>query len=268
MSILGAIAGDIIGSRFEHSPIKTTDFELFAVGCRFTDDTVLTVAVADALLSGRNYSAVLEGYYYRYPQVPYGARFHDWARGREHLPYFSWGNGSAMRVSPVAYVSLDPDIVLAEAQRSAEVTHNHPEGIRGAQAVALGILLARTGVTKADISKQIEARFGYDLSKSVADIRPHYVCDLSCQHSVPEAFACFLDSKDFESAVRNAVSLGGDADTIACISGSLAAAFYGGVPAWLEQRVEHYLDGFLMAVARSFIGRFGNVEQVGRENAG
>jgi len=259
MSILGAIAGDIIGSPYEHYPIKATDFPLFGSACRFTDDTVLTIAVADALLHDGEYARSMEDYYYRYPMVPYGARFHDWASGHDHKPYNSWGNGSAMRVSPVAYAAQNAESVLAEAQRSAEVTHNHPEGVRGAQATALAVFLARTGHTKEAICDQVQDRFGYDLSQTVAQIRPGYSCDLSCQHTVPQAIVCFLDSSGFEETVRNAVSLGGDADTMACIAGSIAAPFYG-VPDWIRQQVLSLLDEPLLEVTQSFTLRYEEVE--------
>ena len=255
--MLGAIAGDIIGSPYEHEPIKTTDFPLFRPTSRFTDDTVLTVAVAEALLRQRDYTRLLEDYYYRYPGVPYGARFHDWASSHDHLPYQSWGNGSAMRVSPVAYAHSDVDAVLGEAKRSAEVTHDHPEGVRGAQATALAIFLARQEVDKPDIRAEIQCRFGYDLTRRVEDIRPDYKCDLSCQHTVPEALICFLDSSDFEDAVRLAVSLGGDADTMACITGSVAEPFYGGIPESIRTETLSRLDERIIAVISEFHIRYG-----------
>jgi ADP-ribosylglycohydrolase len=266
MSILGAIAGDMIGSRFEHDPTKSLQFELFSAGSRFTDDTVLTLAIASALLGDQDYGRALESFYYRYPTLPYGARFHDWARGLTHEPYNSWGNGSAMRVSPVAYASQDVEWVLAEAKRSAEVTHSHPEGIRGAQAVALSILLARLGAAKADIKREVEERFHYNLSRTVWEVRPGYVCYLSCQHTVPEAIICFLDSDDFEGAVRNAVSLGGDADTMACITGSISAPFYGGLPLPIQREVTRRLDEYMLEVCQAFATRFEGVEAFAAAN--
>jgi ADP-ribosylglycohydrolase len=254
--MLGAIAGDIIGSAYEHAPIKTTGFPLFQAFSRFTDDTVLTVAVADALLHGGDYDRFLADYYHRYPFVPYGGLFHAWARSNDRRPYNSWGNGSAMRVSPVAYALPDMDSVLREARLSAEVTHNHPEGIRGAQATALAVFLARKGASKREIREAIQGGFGYDLSRHVDDIRPDYQCDLSCQHTVPEAMICFLESSGFEDAVRKAVSLGGDADTMACITGAVAEPFYGGVPEHIRREARLRLDQHLLGVLDRFAAEY------------
>ena len=255
--MLGAITGDIIGSVYEHYPIKTKDFELYAPHCRFTDDTALTVAVADALLKDRNYSRSLERFYYHYPRVPYGARFHDWASSHDQLPYNSWGNGSAMRVSPVAYCFDSLEEVLEEAKQSAEVTHNHPEGIKGAQAVAAAILWARKGRDKNFIKEEVCRRFDYDLSRSLDVIRPVYTCDLSCQHTVPEAIICFLESDSFEDCIRNAVSLGGDADTMACIAGSIAEAFYG-IPDYFIEKSMSYLDERIIYILQKFSESYGS----------
>ncbi len=252
-AMLGAIAGDIIGSVYEHQPVKTTEFALFAPGCRFTDDTVLTVAIADCLLTGKSYARTLEDYYYRYPNAGFGARFDAWARSHEHKPYNSWGNGSAMRVSPVGWGFSDLQQVLDEAKKSAEITHDHPEGIKGAQATAAAIFLARTGNSKADIKRGIETAFGYDLSRTLAEIRPTYSFDISCQGTVPQAITAFLESTGYEDAVRNAISLGGDSDTLACITGGIAEAFYGGVPDFIASRVMKILDTSLAATARLFI---------------
>lgn len=258
MRLLGAIAGDMIGAPYEHQPIKTVDFPLFSPASRFTDDTVLTVAIADALLNGGDYVRSLERYFYRYPTLPYGGGFYDWATSHDHRPYNSWGNGSAMRVSPVAYAATNVASVLAEAERSAQITHNHPEGIKGAQATALAVFLARKQSPKEEIRKEIESRFGYNLSRSLEQIGPGYVCDLSCQHTVPEAFICFFESTSFEDAVRKAVSLGGDADTMACIAGSMAEAFYGGVPRDIEVETLSRLDDGILDTLTRFTQRFGN----------
>ena len=255
--MMGAIAGDIIGSVYEHSPVKTVDFDLFPFGSTFTDDTVLTAAVADALLRGRDYADAFEDFYYKYPNVPYGARFHDWARAREHAPYNSWGNGSAMRVSPIAHARDDLEEVVREAARSAAVTHDHEEGVRGAEAVAASVFLAWTGGSKADVRDLVSGRFGYDLSRPLDEIRPEYVCDLSCRNTVPQAVECFLESESFESCVRNAVSLGGDADTMACIAGSIAEPFYGGVPEAIRTRVTARLDERLATLILDFSRRYG-----------
>ncbi len=182
--------------------------------------------------------------------------FKIWGESSSSEPYNSWGNGSAMRVSPVGLAFDDLDAVLQEAKRTAEVTHNHPEGIKGAQATAAAIFLARTGYNKNQLKSYIENTFGYDLSQTLAAIRPNYQFDLSCQGSVPQAIIAFLESEDFEDAVRNGVSLGGDSDTIACITGSIAQAFYGGVPEFIAQRALNYLDEPLRAVTEEFISKY------------
>lgn len=255
--MLGAIAGDVIGSVHEAAGTKTKDFPLFTADSRFTDDTVLTVAVADCLLHGRDYVESLHDYFHAYPTAGFGGTFFFWAAGRRREPYNSWGNGSAMRVSPVAHAFDSLDEVLAEAKRSAAVTHNHEEGIRGAQATAAAIFLARTGGSKDAIRDYVERAFGYDLSGRLDDLRPGYKFDVSCQGSVPPAILAFLESADFEDAVRNAISLGGDADTMACIAGAIAEAYYGGVPAAIERQVLGLLDERLRAVVAEFRGRYG-----------
>ncbi len=224
--MIGAIAGDIIGSVYEHSQIKTKDFPLFHPRSVFTDDTVLTVAVADAILTGRPYQLSVREIGRRYPGVGYGRAFIDWLHSDNPQPYNSWGNGSAMRVSSVGFAFDTENKVLKEAKKTAEISHNHLEGIKGAQATALSIFLARTGCEKEEIRMEISQRFGYDLKRTVDDIRPTYSFDVSCQGSVPEAIIAFLDSRSYEDAVRNAISLGGDSDTLACITGGIAEAFY------------------------------------------
>lgn len=250
--MLGAIIGDIIGSVYEKNNIKTKDFPLFDLNCQFTDDTVLTVAVADVILNGGTYTDRLKEYYRRYPKAGYGMKFMVWGSSSSNEPYNSWGNGSAMRVSPVGFAFNDLNSVLREAKRSAEVTHNHPEGIKGAQATAAAIFLARTGHEKCAIKSYIETTFGYDLGQTLEAIRPGYRFDVSCQGSVPQAILAFLESTDFEDAIRNAVSLGGDSDTIACITGGIAEAFYGGVPEPIASQALVRLDQFLSAVTREF----------------
>jgi len=224
--MLGAITGDIIGSAFEHFPIKTIDFPLFSSRSSFTDDTVLTVAVADAILANKNYVDALKTYARSYPYAGYGMSFFQWVHSSDSLPYYSWGNGSAMRVSPVGFAFGSAEDVLREAGKSAAVTHNHPEGIKGAQATALAIFLARSGSAKPAIRQEISKRFSYDLDRTLDEIRPGYRFDVSCQGSVPEALIAFLESHDYEDAVRKGISLGGDSDTIACITGGIAQAFY------------------------------------------
>ena len=225
--MLGAIAGDIIGSIFEHDPIKTTAFRLFKPGCKFTDDTVLTVAVAKAIRTGETYQECIRDFGLRYPDRGYGGMFKQWLSSWDPEPYNSYGNGSAMRVSPVGFLFDSVEEVLKEAEKSAQCTHSHPQGIKGAQATALAILLARQGVTKDGIRDTIEDRFMYVLDRPLEEIRPEYDFDVTCQGSVPQAITCFLEADDYEGAIRNAISLGGDADTQACIAGGIAEAFYG-----------------------------------------
>ena len=254
--MLGAIAGDIIGSVYEARPIKTTQFRLFHPLCRFTDDTVLTVALADSLLHGIPYVDLLKSYYRNYPNAGYGGRFHEWALSETSVAYGSWGNGSAMRASPVGFAFGTLEEVLDQAKRSAEVTHDHPEGIKGAQAIASGVFLARTGRTKEEIKSFVETTFDYDLGTPLDEIRPRYCFEVSCQHSVPQAIRSFLESRDFEHSVRLAVSLGGDSDTLACMAGGIAEAFYGGVPEAIRQVVNERLDDHLADVTRKFMQKY------------
>jgi ADP-ribosylglycohydrolase len=242
--MIGAIAGDIIGSSHEWNPEKTTDFELFTSESRFTDDSVLTIAVAAAILESRQSNSAPD---YRrhiielargYPHAGYGGSFRKWFASDDPQPYGSWGNGSAMRVSPVGWAFDDIDEVLLQAGRSAAVSHDHPEGIKGAQAVALCVFLARSFSSRDEIRHEVTSRFGYDLTRTVDEIRPSYSFDVSCQGSVPEAIIAFLDADDYEGAVRNAVSLGGDADTQACIAGGIAEAMWGVPEVIIEQAMQ------------------------------
>jgi ADP-ribosylglycohydrolase len=227
--ILGALLGDTVGSVHEGRGTKSTTFPLWTGYSRPTDDSVLTCATAEALLSGAPYARVYRDWARRYPHAGYGAAFRDWFLAPDAGPYGSWGNGSAMRASPIG-VALDTvEGVLAEAERSAIVTHEHPDGIKGAQAAALVVFLARRGTAKEEIRREISSRFGYDLSRTVKEIRRTYDFDVSCQGSVPEAVIAFLESSDTEDAIRLAISLGGDADTQATIAGAAAAALEGGV---------------------------------------
>jgi ADP-ribosylglycohydrolase len=250
--MIGAIAGDIIGSIYEHQPIKTKDFPLFADRCRFTDDTVLTIAVAHAILTGKSYLQALVEIGRKYPGAGYGGSFMDWLFSDHPKPYNSWGNGAAMRVSPVGFAFTTEEAVLRHAKMTAEVSHNHPEGIKGAQAVALGVFLAKNGAGKDALRSRISEQFGYDLNRTVEEIRPNYRFDVSCQKTVPEAVIAFLDSDSYEDAVRNAVSLGGDSDTLACITGGIADAFYGGVGEFIEKQVEKRLPPDLLKIVREF----------------
>lgn len=256
--MLGAIVGDIIGSIYEVNNIKTKDFPLFQPTCHFTDDTVLTVAVADVILNQGDYVKTFKKYYHQYPQVGYGGNFKKWAKSERCEPYNSWGNGSAMRVSPVGFAFNDLESVLKEAKRSAEVTHNHPEGINGAQAIAAAVFLARTGHTKVEIKNYIETQFKYNLNHTLAWLRPRYYFDVSCQGSVPQAIIAFLESTDVEDAIRNAISIGGDSDTIAGIAGSIAQAFYGSIPELMVQKVYQLLDEPLQAITAQFMQQYMN----------
>ena len=256
--MIGAIAGDIIGSVYEWENIKTTEFDLFHPLVRFTDDTVLTVAVAEHLLDGTSLAETLKRYYRNYPHAGYGGLFHRWARSDDPEPYNSFGNGSAMRVSPVGFAAASLEDAMRRATHVAEVTHNHPEGIKGAQAVAGAIYLARTGAGKDAIRDFVTSTFGYDLSETLDDIRPHYDFDVTCQGSVPQAIIAFLESDDFEDAVRKAISIGGDSDTIACITGGIAQAYYGGVPQPIVERVFGILDAPLAEIAQRFDAVYGS----------
>lgn len=261
--MLGAIAGDIIGSVYEQQPIKTTAFPLWSPDCRFTDDTVLTVAVADALLHGRDYAEVYRDYHDRYPRAGYGGSFRQWARSANPQPYNSWGNGSAMRASPVGWWCHSLEEARAEARRSAEVTHGHQEGIHGAQCVAACIVRARQGASRDELRALVDDEF-YLLDHTLDELRPAYRFDVSCTGTVPVAVLAVLESRDFEEAVRLAVSMGGDSDTLACIAGGIAEAFYRGVPAAIAARARRYLTPALEKVVDEFAARV-NLPQPGAE---
>jgi ADP-ribosylglycohydrolase len=250
--MLGAICGDIIGSRFEARPTKSKDFELFTPKSRFTDDSVLTIALADSLLHDVSYIQNLKAFFSRYPHAGYGGTFAIWAGSEQTEPYYSFGNGSAMRVSPVGWFYNDQKTILDQAWASAAVTHDHPEGIKGAQAVALGVFLARQGQDKSKMKTQIQNHCAYDLDTPLDQIRPGYSFDVTCQGSVPQAIQAFLESTDFEDAVRNAVSLGGDSDTQACMAGALAEAYYQGVPQDIAEQGLKRLDEFLRSIVYTF----------------
>jgi len=251
--MIGAITGDIVGSVYEHAPIKTKEFPLFHPQCCFTDDTVLTVAIADAILTDGDYLRSVREIGRAHPNAGYGASFFQWLHAGASVPYNSWGNGSAMRVSPVGFAFGSVDTVLKEAERAAEITHNHPEGVKGAQATALSVFLARTTRDKTLIRMEVSGRFGYDLDRTVDSIRPGYSFDISCQGTVPEAIVAFLDSHSYEDAIRNAISLGGDSDTLACITGGIAEAYYGPVPAPIIDEAKKHLTSDL----RNIVDRFG-----------
>lgn len=254
--MIGAIAGDIIGSLHEGMETKTRRFDLFTEFNNFTDDTVLTVAVAEWLMTGADLVDVLHEYHRLFPFVGYGGNYKRWAVTNSREPYNSYGNGSAMRVSPVAWAFDSLEEVLEWARRSAEVTHNHPEGIRGAQATAGALFIARTGGSKEDIISFCMAEpIRYRVDRSVHLIRRGYTMDVSCQGSVPEAISCMLEATSYEDAVRNAVSLGGDADTQACIAGSIAEGLWA-VPEEISATAMTYLDPYLVSVVTDFIRTF------------
>ena len=257
--MLGAIVGDVVGSpyEFDWNNVKTTNFPLFSKGSRFTDDSVMTLAVAEALMMcggtiteaefEANVIKTMQAFGSRYPDAGYGARFSGWLGARDPKPYNSFGNGSAMRVSPVAWAFDSLEDVERFAAVSARVTHNHPEGIKGAQATAAAILLARQGKSQSEIRHHIEEAYGYNLSRTLAEIRPKYHHVESCQETVPEAITAFLEGRNFEHAIREAVSLGGDSDTLTAITASIAEAAWG-IPADIETEVMSRLDPFLRNV--------------------
>lgn len=254
--MLGAIIGDIIGSSYEFKGIKTADFPLSTSRSRFTDDTVMTVAVADCILNVKVYAATFKEYGRRYPDAGYGGMFYDWLFSDKSEPYNSYGNGSAMRVSPIGFAFKTLEEVLREAERSAIPTHNHPEGIKGAQAIASAIFLARTGKSKNDIRDFAEENFGYNLDRTLEEIRPNYHFDETCQGSVSEAIIAFLESTDYEDAIRKAISLGGDADTLACMAGGIAEAFYKEISPTIILQARKILDKELLAIIDEFAARF------------
>lgn len=247
--LLGAVIGDMVGSRFEFDNYRTTDFEWLTDECVFTDDTV-SVAVAQWLRDGGDLADMMRHWCYRYP-AGYGDGFFRWLHGHDQSPYNSFGNGSTMRVSPVGWLFDSLQETLDYAEKSAEITHNHPEGIKGAQAVAAAIFWARTGQDKEFIKREIEARFGYDLSATCDEIRPEYEFNETCQGTVPQAIIAFLESEDFEHAIRLAVSLGGDSDTLAAITGSIAEAFYG-IPEAMQKEAVTRLPAEMAAVLAYF----------------
>ena len=262
--MIGAIIGDMVGSpyEFDWNNIKTKDFPLFSPESHFTDDTVMTIAIAQAVLDTEDTSndEALRGSFVRsmqalgnaYPNAGYGGRFRHWLREKAPQPYGSYGNGSAMRVSSVAWLFGTLDEVRRAARLSAEVTHNHPEGIKGAEATAAAIFLARTGHSKAEIKDYIVSEFGYDLSRTCDEIRPTYRHVESCQGTVPEAITAFLEGESFEDVLRTAVSLGGDCDTLTAIAGSIAEGFYG-VPEELQEEMNRRLPADLREILQRYV---------------
>lgn len=254
--MLGAIVGDIVGSVHEWRATKQKDFPLLVPQSTFTDDSVLTIAVAEWILTNQDLVDLFYDYTTRYPDRGYGGMYRHWIVTGSREPYNSFGNGSAMRVSPVGFAFDTLEEVLHWAERSAAVTHNHPEGIRGAQAAAAAVFWARQLRDKAEIRRRLVARFGYDLGFTLDGIRPTYRFSETCQDTVPQALVAFLDSTSYEDAIRNAVSLGGDADTLACITGGIAEAYYG-VPADISRQCLDRLDEHLAAILKRFRARYG-----------
>lgn len=279
--MLGAIIGDIVGSQFEHgnrvdgTPMKYYDFPLFTERCRYTDDTVCTLAVAEALLHPErlSFKASLINWCRRYPQAGYGPSFKQWFLSADPTPYDSYGNGSAMRVSPVGFIDMEasdaltghlvnkdvreaPQRVLDIAKASAVPSHGHEEGIKGAQAVAAAVWLARHTTNKSDILRYIEEKFGYDLRTSLAEIRPTYGFDVTCQGSVPQAIRCFLEARNFEDCIRLAASLGGDSDTQAAIAGGIAQAYYKKIPERMVWEAFSRMPSHMVDVVLQFHQKF------------
>lgn len=250
--VLGAIVGDVIGSVYEWNNVKTTDFTLFNRDTTFTDDSVLTIATMKALLDKKHCVNTYQEFGRNYPNRGYGDRFIWWLMETNPKPYDSWGNGSAMRVSPIGWAFDNLEDVLHEAKKSAEVSHNHPEGIKGAQAVAAAVFLARNGKSKNEIRAYISTNFGYDLKRTLDEIRPNYNFDVSCQGSVPEAIIAFLESTDFENSIRLAISIGGDSDTIACITGAIAEAYYKEIPNYIIDKVLELLPEEFTNIIKEF----------------
>ena len=246
----GAIIGDVVGSVHEHSRTKTTDFPLLIKRSKFTDDTVMTIAVADCLLNDRDPAATLRSWGRKFHWAGYGGRFYEWLMDNQLGDYGSWGNGGAMRVSPCGFLATSLEETLGTAHRVTAITHSHEEAIRGAQAVAAAIWFARSGLPKEAVRQEIESRFAYRLDRTVADIREDYTFDVSSAGTVPPALTAAFEADDPEGAIRLAISLGGDADTLACIAGAVAEALYG-VPDELWRSVEDRLpEAFIDVVAQ------------------
>ena len=263
--MIGSIIGDIVGSVYEFTPnnIKTKQFEFFNPNGSYTDDSILTFATADWLLHGGEVAHYYSKYgeKYPWPMGGYGGGFKLWLvrsiRHQDYRPYNSCGNGSAMRVGPVGWAFDTIEEILAKAKESAECTHNHPEGIKGAQATALAIMMARHGCDKNEIRSEIEKRFEYDLQFTCEQIRPTYTWGGTCQDSVPQAIVAFLDGEDYEDSIRNAISIGGDSDTIGCITGSIAEAYFG-VPADLRNSAMNYLPEEFQSIISECENKFEN----------
>lgn len=255
--MLGAIIGDIVGSRFEFNNTNQTNFTLFTPDCNFTDDTICTIAVADALLNGSDFGDTIHRWCrkYPYPTGGYGGSFARWVHSDIPKPYNSFGNGSAMRVSPCGWLPTRQE-VLSHARQSAECTHNHPEGIKGAMCIADCIYHAHVGADKSEMVALVTKEYTYPLDMTCHEIRRMNTFNETCQVTVPQAIVCFVESTDFESAIRLAVSIGGDSDTIAAITGSIAEAYYG-IPENIEQKALSLLTPEMKEVTTQFNQKYG-----------
>lgn len=256
--LIGSIIGDAVGSIYEFDNVKTISFPLFSEYSTFTDDTVLTIAIADSILNKKDFAKTILEYATNYPHRGYAGRFSEWINRKDLKPYNSFGNGSAMRVSPVGFAYNNLEKVLEIAKETAEITHNHPEGIKGAQAIASSIFLARTGKNKEEIKEYISQTFNYDLEKTISQIRNYYVFDETCQGTVPEAIIAFLESNDYENAIRLAISIGGDSDTIACMTGGIASAFYKEIPEKLIYKTNELLPKEFKEIIDEFNKKYNN----------
>ncbi len=271
--MLGAIIGDIVGSRFEWHNHKSKDFELFVNDCKFTDDSAMTIAVAKALLDSKSdYSDLSEKTVEdmqkigrKYYDVGYGGSFRRWLIDENPQPYNSWGNGSAMRVSPVGFAAKSIEEAKELSKKVTEVTHNHPEGLKGAEAISVAIYMARNGKSKEEIKKYMTENY-YELGQTVEELQKTYKFDVSTQGTMPPALECFYESTDFEDCIRNAISIGGDSDTIGAIIGSLAEAYYG-IPAHIEEKAVAYLPDEFINVINEFEKKYGNPSHMLRKSA-
>lgn len=257
VKMLGALVGDIVGSIYEFQNTKSTDFDLFTPGSKYTDDSVMTLAVAKWLMEDDEHTEehlirCMQELGRKYPRAGYGGNFSWWLRQNHPRPYESWGNGAGMRVSPVGLYANSLEEVLHLAAVSASVSHNHPEGVKGAQAIASSVYLCKEGKTKEEIKDYVGKSFGYNLNRTIAEIRPTYDFDVSCQGSVPEAIIAFCEGNTFEEVIRLAISLGGDSDTIACMAGAIAACMYP-IPNWIEEKCNAILTKELREIKDRFV---------------
>ncbi len=259
--MIGGIIGDIIGSIYEDGLIKSKTFPLWDANCHFTDDTVLTVATADWLINGGKCEDYYYSYALNYPACGYGTGFLKWVFMRKYrnkyLPYNSFGNGSAMRVGPVGWYCENIEDVMRISKESATCTHNHEEGIRGAQAIACCVFLAKKKIAKKEMKRIIENRFNYNISLSLHEASKDYIWNATCQNTVPQAIISFLESVDFEDSIRNAISLGGDSDTIACMTGAISEAYYG-IPVVIRKRALDYIPKTMINIIKMFESCYGS----------